>query len=37
MSDDTEMERRTTPDVHDRIRRYLDRNVESDYRGISML
>ena len=29
--------RNPTPDVHDRIRRYLDRNVESDYRGISML
>lgn len=26
--------RNPTPDVHDRIRRYLDRNVESDYRGI---
>lgn len=29
--------RNPTPDVHDRIRRYLDRNVESDYRGISAL
>jgi len=27
--------RNPTPDVHDRIRRYLDRNVASDYRGIS--
>jgi len=26
--------RNPTPDVHDRIRRYLDRNVQSDYRGI---
>lgn len=29
--------RNPTPDVHERIRRYLDRNVESDYRGISTL
>jgi hypothetical protein len=29
--------RNPTPDVHDRIRRYLDRNVESDYRGINSL
>jgi hypothetical protein len=28
--------RNPTPDVHDRIRRYLDRNVESDYRGIGV-
>lgn len=29
--------RNPSPDVHDRIRRYLDRNVEADYRGISAL
>lgn len=29
--------RNPTPDVHERIRRYLDRNIESDYRGISAL
>lgn len=29
--------RNPTPDVHDRIRRYLDRNVESDYRGIRVI
>lgn len=29
--------RNPTPDVHDRIRRYLDRNVKSDYRGIAVL
>jgi hypothetical protein len=28
--------RNPTPDVHDRIRRYLDRNVKSDYRGIAV-
>jgi hypothetical protein len=29
--------RNPTPDVHDRIHRYLDRNVESDYRGIGVV
>jgi len=29
--------RNPTPDVHDRIRRYLDRNVTSDYRGVAVL
>ncbi len=29
--------RNPTPDVHDRIRRYLDRNIKSDYRGIAVV
>lgn len=29
--------RNPTPEVHDRVRRFLDRNVKSDYRGIRTL
>ena len=33
---DSVIVRNPAPDVHERIRRYLDRSVESDYRGITV-
>jgi hypothetical protein len=33
---DEVMVRNPSPDVHVRVRQYLDRHVESDYRGIKL-